>query len=165
MRDQYKILAEKYSLVKEDDKEDILAGLDTIIDQETATKKALEDINNIPASRWDTDKLRDANFIHYQGTPYFIFGIWQDYETDVFIRQGRTPEHRDITVPVTIPNEEKPIKLYVFDANGEGEPEGLVTDKVLISKIAKQACEEIYEIEAEEAERDYDEYSRGRDVW
>ena len=28
MRNQYKILAEKYSLVKENDKEDIMAGLD-----------------------------------------------------------------------------------------------------------------------------------------
>jgi hypothetical protein len=165
MRNQYKLLQEKYSLIKEDGKEDMLAGLDAVIDQETATKKAKEDIDKIPASRWDTDILRDSNFIHYQGTSYFIFGIWQDYETDVFIRPGRTPEHQDITAPVTIPNEEKPIKLYVFDANGEGEPEGLVTDKVLISKIAKQACEEIYEIKAEEAERDYDEYSRGRDVW
>ena len=37
MRNQYKILAEKYSLVKEDDKEDIMAGLDYLTSDIYAT--------------------------------------------------------------------------------------------------------------------------------
>ena len=34
MRNQYKVLAEKYSLVKEDDKEDILAGLNAVTEED-----------------------------------------------------------------------------------------------------------------------------------
>ena len=34
MRNQYKILAEKYSLVKEDDKEDIMAGLNSMTEED-----------------------------------------------------------------------------------------------------------------------------------
>jgi hypothetical protein len=161
MRNQYKLLQEKYFLIKEDGKEDMLAGLDVLIDQETATKKAKEDIDKIPAKHWDTDILREPNYIQYQGTSYFIFGIWQEYEDEVIVQSGDTPEDNDITRPITVPNVNKPIKLYALYANEEGEAEGLVTDKVLISKIAEQACEEICEIKAEEAERDY-RYYRGR---
>ena len=48
MRNQYKILAEKYSLVKEDDKEDIMAGLNYLTsDIITSTDQADGDVQHI----------------------------------------------------------------------------------------------------------------------
>ena len=44
MRSQYKILSEKYQNVAENDKEDILAGMDEIMQQQAAKRKQIQDL-------------------------------------------------------------------------------------------------------------------------
>ena len=58
MRKQYKILSEKYQNVTENDKEDILAGMDELMRQQVAKRKQIQDLA-IAASE-ALDNLQEA---------------------------------------------------------------------------------------------------------
>jgi len=160
MRNQYQILAEKYSLVKE--------AKDIRIDNLKSLSKYVEAkkiIVSTPEDYWDVNQWTEWMPIEYKGQEYTVFAKWEYKHARVGLKQrpGRSPDE-DEPIYADVPNADKPELFYVFTA-GEEAPfyiSSLVTDEEIIKDVLEITCQakidEIAEATMWEIERNRDNY-------